>query len=175
MGLCTAFSVLVAVSGTLDYAIAWKFQENLPWVISELLNARFEIPEIRSRNEKQEHDMEVIQMESSAYRELMEKIDGIAAYVRKSENRKRESDTEILLDNEQVSALLQISKRTLQRLRSEKRISYFMIRGNCRYSFSEVERMVRESIVFCDPKRLDEFKQNYMMRTGRGVPNLKRL
>ena len=119
--------------------------------------------------------MEVIQMESTAYKELMEKIDGIAAYVRKSESRKRESDTEILLDNEQVSALLQISKRTLQRLRSEKRISYFMIRGNCRYSFSEVERMVRNSIVFCDPKRLEEFKQNYLMRTGKRVPTMKKL
>lgn len=134
-----------------------------------------EIREIRTVNEKQEQDMEVIQMESSAYKELMEKIDGIASYVRKSESRRRESDTEILLDNGQVSALLNISRRTLQRLRSEKRISYFMIRGNCRYSFSEVERLVKESVVFCDPKRLDEFKQNYMMRAGRGTPTLKKI
>ena len=77
--------------------------------------------------------MEVIQMESSAYKELMEKIDGIAAYVRKSEKRMSEENAEVLLDNEQVAELLQISKRTLQRLRSEKKISYYMVRGNCRY------------------------------------------
>lgn len=118
--------------------------------------------------------MEVIQMESTAYKELMEKIDGIAAYVRKSEKRMREEDTEILLDNEQVAALLQISKRTLQRLRSEKKISYYMVRGNCRYSLSEVERLVHESIVFGDPKRLEEFKQNYMVRTGKRVPTIKK-
>ena len=84
-------------------------------------------------------------------------------------------DHAILLDNEQVAALLQISKRTLQRLRSEKKISYYMVRGNCRYSLSEVERMVRSSIVFCDPKRLEEFKQNYMMRTGKRIPTMKKL
>ena len=140
-----------------------------------MLNAFLEIHEIRIRNEKQEHDMEVIQMESTAYKELMEKIDGIAAYVRKSEKRMSEENAEILLDNEQVAALLQISKRTLQRLRSEKKISYYMVRGNCRYSLSEVERMVRSSIVFCDPKRLEEFKQNYLMRIGKRVPTMKRL
>lgn len=43
--------------------------------------------------------MEVIQMESTAYKELMEKIDGIAAYVRKSEKRMSEENAEILLDN----------------------------------------------------------------------------
>lgn len=119
--------------------------------------------------------MEVIQMGSTVYKELMEKIDGIAAYVRKSEKRMSEENAEILLDNEQVAALLQISKRTLQRLRSEKKISYYMVRGNCRYSLSEVERMVRSSIVFCDPKRLEEFKQNYMMRTGKRIPTMKKL
>ena len=45
--------------------------------------------------------MEVIQMESTVYKELMEKIDGIAAYVRKSEKRMSEENAEILLDNEQ--------------------------------------------------------------------------
>ena len=119
--------------------------------------------------------MEVIQMESSAYKELMAKIDGIAAFVRKSEKRMSEESTEILLDNEQVAELLQISKRTLQRLRSDKRISYFLIRRNCRYLFSEVERLVRESTVIADPRRLEEFKQNYMMRTGKGTPTMKKL
>ena len=44
--------------------------------------------------------MEVIQMESTVHKELMEKIDGIAAYVRKSEKRMSEENAEILLDNQ---------------------------------------------------------------------------
>ena len=73
--------------------------------------------------------MEVIQMESTVYKELMEKIDGIAAYVRKSEKRMSEENAEILLDNEQVAALLQISKRTLQLLHGSWQLPLLLVRG----------------------------------------------
>lgn len=110
--------------------------------------------------------MEIITMESSAYKELVEKIDKIAGYVRASEREKKKPDADIWLCNGEVMSLLGISRRTLQRLRDGKRIRYAIFRGACRYHFSEVSRLVEESVVACDPQRLEDFRRNYLLRTG---------
>lgn len=110
--------------------------------------------------------MEIITMESTAYKELVEKIDRIAGYVRESEREKKETVTDVWLSNEEVMSLLGISRRTLQRLRDGKRIRYAIFRGACRYHFSEVARMVEESVVECNPQRIEDFKRNYLLRTG---------
>lgn len=86
--------------------------------------------------------MEIITMESTAYKELVEKIDRIAGYVRDSERSKKGDGADVWLCNEEVMSLLGISRRTLQRLRDGGRIRYAIFRGACRYHFSEVERMV---------------------------------
>lgn len=116
--------------------------------------------------------MEIITMESSAYRELVDKIERIAVYVRKSEEAK--SDTpDVWLDNREVMSLLGISKRTLQRMRENKQIGYAIFSGTCRYHFSEVERLVSDSTFNFNARTLDEFKQNYRIRTA-STKNTKR-
>lgn len=110
--------------------------------------------------------MEIITIESSAYKELVAKIDSIAAYVRKSEQNKNIEPTEVWMSGKEVMSLLSISRRTLQRLRESKRIGYAIFSGACRYSLSEVERLVKESVFNCDPQSLAEFKHNYLLRTG---------
>lgn len=94
-------------------------------------------------------------MESSAYKELMEKIERIAESVTRVEPRK-EPRPDVWLSSADVMVLLGISRR----------ISYAILRGACRYHLSEVVRMVEESIVPCRPERLEEFKQHYLLRTG---------
>ena len=59
-----------------------------------------------------------------------------------------------------------ISRRTLQRLRDEKRIRYAIIRGSCRYPPDEVERIIRENVIRASPERLEELRHNYLLRTG---------
>lgn len=110
--------------------------------------------------------MEIITMESTAYKELVEKIDRIAGYIRESERSKKGDGADVWLCNEEVMSLLGISRRTLQRLRDGGRIRYAIFRGACRYHFSEVARMVEESVVECNPQRLEDFKRNYLLRTG---------
>lgn len=112
--------------------------------------------------------MEIIMMESSAYKELVEKIDRIAGYVRESERTKKKDMPEVWLNREQVMWLLGISRRTLQRLRDSKRIEYAIFRGACRYRFSEVERLIEESVIDGNPQRIEDFKRNYLLRTGKG-------
>lgn len=73
--------------------------------------------------------MEIITMESAAYKELTAKIDLIAGYVRQSEEKKNEKAAEIWMSSKELKGMLGISTRTLQRLRDNKRISYAIFGG----------------------------------------------
>lgn len=112
--------------------------------------------------------MEIITMESAAYKELTAKIDLIAGYVRENEQSKKKDAAEVWMSSRELKGLLGISTRTLQRLRDNKRISYAIFGGACRYPVSEVERLVKESIYNCDAQTVEEFKRNYLLRTGGG-------
>ena len=83
--------------------------------------------------------MEVITMESDAYKRLVNKIEQIADFV---------------------------AEATLQRLRDDNLISYSMLRGRCMYKLSEVERCLEERTIRCKPGNLEEFRRNYLNRTG---------
>ena len=111
--------------------------------------------------------MEVITMDSRAYKDLVEKIDQISAFVVKCEaGIKPQSNDEIWLDSQEVANLLRISTRTLQRLRAENLISYAVLRGRCLYKLSEIERGLNERLISCDPHTLDEFRKNYLLSNG---------
>ena len=62
--------------------------------------------------------MDVITIESKAYKEIVAKIDVIANYVFSQEDTKNED--EIWVDSYEVCTFLQISDRTLQRLRAKE-------------------------------------------------------
>ena len=111
--------------------------------------------------------MEVITMDSRAYKNLVEKIDKISTFVVKCEaGIKPQSNDEIWLDSQEVANLLRISTRTLQRLRAENLISYAILRGRCLYKLSEIERGLNERLITCDPHTLDEFRKNYLLSNG---------
>ena len=87
--------------------------------------------------------------------------------------KEQRNDTACLLDSREVMRLLCVSRRTLQRLRDEKRIGYVIIRGDCRYPPEEVERIIRENAVKTSPEKpeelkhnSEELKHNYRLRTG---------
>ena len=111
--------------------------------------------------------MEIITMESAAYKDIVGRIEEIASHVRKHSPEKRDSGTAGLLGSGEVMRLLSISRRTLQRLRDERRIRYAIIRGSCRYPPDEVERLIRENVIKASPEKLEELKHNYLLRTGR--------
>lgn len=114
--------------------------------------------------------MEIITLESSAYKELIGRIDRISAYIEKQERQReqQENNAEVWLTTRQVMAMLNISQRTLQRMRDSNRIAYSFAGHNCRYHIKEVERFIREGIIIGDPERLEEFKHNYKARMGGG-------
>lgn len=116
--------------------------------------------------------MEIITIESSAFKELVEKIDKVAGYVCENERAKKKDTPDVWLCNEEVMSLLGISRRTLQRLRENGRIGYAIFRGACRYPLTELERLIQDSTFNCNPQTLEEFKRNYLLRAG-GKPSLR--
>lgn len=105
-------------------------------------------------------------MESAAYKDIVGRIEEIASHVRKQGTEEQRNDTVGLLNSREVMRLLRVSRRTLQRLRDEKRIRYVVIRGDCRYPPEEVERVIRENTVKASPEKPEELKHNYRLRTG---------
>ena len=109
--------------------------------------------------------MEVITMESDAYKRLVSKIEQIADFVAEAKLPSEEKK-EAWLDSNQLADALGISTRTLQRLRDDNLISYSMLRGRCMYKLSEVERCLEERTIRCKPGNLEDFRRNYLNRTG---------
>lgn len=110
--------------------------------------------------------MEIVTLESSAYKELIGRIERISSYIEKQEKQKEEQskDANVWLTTRQVMAMLNVSQRTLQRMRDAGRIAYSVVGHNCRYHLKEVERFVRDGLIIGNPERLEEFKHNYKAR-----------
>lgn len=98
--------------------------------------------------------MDVITIESKAYKEIVAKIDVIANYVLSQEDTKNED--EIWVDSYEVCTFLQISDRTLQRLRANGTIAYSNIGGRCYYKIGELKRLLEERLI----KSNDECMRN---------------
>ncbi len=88
--------------------------------------------------------MEVITIDSRAFRELEAKIDAIANYVTNSKANGEVNDEEMWVDSYEVCTFLQISEKTLQRLRKSGVINYSNIRGRVFYKIAEIRRMLEE-------------------------------
>lgn len=87
--------------------------------------------------------MKYIKIDSEAYKSLASKIDLIAAYIteRSNENIYPEADpSQIWISDKDASAILRVSRRTMQRLRSCSKITYSIRGGKVWYTLSEVKR-----------------------------------
>lgn len=117
------------------------------------------------QNQK-EINMEIITIESSAYKELLAKIDRIEHHILSVNVGADDNKVNVWLSSKEAMSLLGISPRSLQRLRDKKQISYAMFGRTCRYHISEIERLIKDSIIINDARSLDEFKRNYLLKTG---------
>lgn len=104
--------------------------------------------------------MEVITIESQAFKDLMSKVDTIFDYVISQQNT-NDDDDDNWVDSYEVCTFLKISDRTLQRLRSDNKISYSRIRGKNYYKISEVRRMLKDNLIRSSEECLEELIQNH--------------
>ena len=107
--------------------------------------------------------MEVITIESQAFKSLMSKVDTIFDYVISQQNIQDEEDSWV--DSYEVCTFLKISDRTLHRLRSANKINYSRIRGKNYYKISEIKRMMEENLI----RRSEDCLQNLILNHQKNV------
>lgn len=107
--------------------------------------------------------MEVITIDSKAYKELIEKINSIARFVATQEQPNTENPDEMWVDAYEVRTFLNISERTLQRLRSEKILTYSIIKGKSYYTIAELKRMLKERRIKTNEECLDDLINNHKL------------
>ena len=108
--------------------------------------------------------MEVITIESKAFQELSCKLDKIFSYVK----RQREKEDTIrgrLITSEDLSEVLGLSTRTLQRMRSNDLVSYKLIGRRCYYDVVDVKKALAERTLYCKPQNMKELHKNLLLRS----------
>jgi len=103
--------------------------------------------------------MEVITIESKAFKDLMEKVNTIAKFVANYQPEGIIEETWV--DSYEVCTFLKISERTLQRLRTNGLISYSIISGKTYYTIAEVKRMLKERLVKTNQEALDNLIESH--------------
>ena len=98
--------------------------------------------------------MEVITIESKAFKDLLEKVNTIAKFVVNYQP-EEVNEEETWVDGYEVCTFLKISERTLQRLRTNGLISYSIISGKTYYTIAEVKRMLNERLVKSNQEALN--------------------
>ena len=107
--------------------------------------------------------MEVITIESQAFKDLIAKIDTIAKFVTAMQNKTDESPADGWVDSNEVCTFLKISSKTLQRLRAANTISYSKIRGKNFYRISEIQRLLNDNIIRRSDEHLQELIKNHQL------------
>ena len=88
--------------------------------------------------------MDVITIETQAYRELIAKISTIAKFVIERQSSETNNMEDDWVDSYEVCTLLNISERTLQRLRSTGMITYSLMGGKSYYTIGEIKKALKE-------------------------------
>ncbi|MDR3309678.1 MAG: helix-turn-helix domain-containing protein [Tannerella sp.] len=107
--------------------------------------------------------MEVITIDSQAYKELMAKVNMIAKFVTAIESKTEEQPEDGWVDSYEVCTFLKISTRTLQRLRVGGVINYSRIRGKSFYRISELQRLLQDNIIRRSEEHIQDLIKNYQL------------
>lgn len=106
--------------------------------------------------------MGIVIMKSGDFQALMNRIEAIEKYIYQVGSKKPPLQ-EIWLDNEVVCSYLKISKRTLQRYRSNGVIAYSQIGKKTYYTISEIKRLLEEKRIMRNSDSLEELAAKGLM------------
>ena len=107
--------------------------------------------------------MDVITIESQAYKELVTKINAIAKFVVDHQDDDTVNPDEMWVDSYEVCTFLKISERTLQRLRTKRLISYSIISGKSYYTIAEIKRMLNEKRIRSTEECMNDLINNHKL------------
>jgi hypothetical protein len=107
--------------------------------------------------------MEVITIDSQAYKDLMTKIDTITQFIAAIMSREEERPIDSWVDSYEVCTFLNVSDKTLQRLRTSGQVNYSRIRGKNFYLISEIQRLLQENIIRRSEEQLQDLIKNHQL------------
>ena len=113
--------------------------------------------------------MDVITIETQAFKELMAKINTIAKFVATIQAKADEEPTDIWVDNYEVCTFLKVSPKTLQRLRAANLVAYSRIRGKNFYKISEIKRLMDNNIIRRSEEHFQDLIKNHKLHVERNV------
>jgi len=91
--------------------------------------------------------MEVITIDSSAFKQIMEKLKSLEDKFIELKDKAGSPLKEKWLDNSEVMILLKISRRTLQMYRDENLIAYSQIGNKIYYKTSDIESFLSKNYI----------------------------
>jgi hypothetical protein len=109
--------------------------------------------------------MEVITIESKGFKDIIDKIEAIAQYVYNQPKLVEENFDEMWVDNFDVCTYLKISQRTLQRLRTNRQISYSIINGKSYYTIGEIKRLLNQKLIKSTAEKLNDLVVGYQLNS----------
>ena len=104
--------------------------------------------------------MEVITIETKAFKQLMDKLDALSEYVY-SMTQSEVSDDDTWVDSQEVCRFLKISDRTLQRLRTKGLIAHSCMGGKYYYQISEIKKLLKERTIKSTDECLQELVDHH--------------
>lgn len=89
--------------------------------------------------------MNVITIESEAFKQIIDKLQGLEDRFVKMKTEAETPLSERWLDNQDILLLLKISKRTLQSYRDERKIPFSQVGAKIYYKASDVEKFLKKN------------------------------
>lgn len=107
--------------------------------------------------------MEVITIESQAFKEIQSKINLIVKFITALESKPAEQSEDGWVDSYEICTFLKISARTLQRLRAAGAINFSRIRGKNFYRISEIGRLMQDNVIRRSDEHLEDLIKNHQL------------
>lgn len=86
--------------------------------------------------------MEVITVESLAWQKLSSQIENVAHYLMRLENGSEREENEIWVDSGELCRYLNLSMRTVQRLRSSGDLAFSTLHGQHYYQIGDIKKLL---------------------------------
>lgn len=106
--------------------------------------------------------MDEITIDRQQFEELNKKVDKIYQFIKRFEDQAPPSEDEPWLDTFELCNILHISPKTLYRYRKKNLIPHTLLGDKPRYFPSQIYRVLKNKIIKCDPKYINDFYQNYI-------------
>lgn len=108
--------------------------------------------------------MEVITIDSKAFKQLEEKLTIISNFITESHKKfDAQNDNEIWVDNYEVCSFLKVSEKTLYRLRKDGKIAYSNIRGHYFYKIKDLKAMFNDNLIKTTAEDVECLIQNHKL------------